>query len=142
MLLQGSYFSKEKKELIEQTVGKPFGLWQRIKMKGIGSQRFIVKKSNPEVENLFADQTGMKFTNIELRPNGIIFWFRVKIDNWILMMPYRSLSIYKSEGSLRLFYGEWKIELTPAHNESLDKKFIKKLMDQKSDYVAQHAMPV
>jgi len=133
MLIQVSYHSKEKKELIDSLVGLPFSLLDRLKLRGIGSQRFILQDSpNAELTDLFEHQTGVRYCNIELRPNGVIVWFRVKIDNWILVLPYHKLTIYKDNKSLKLFLEKWKVSLIPAHGANLNKIFIQKLLSQKA----------
>ena len=133
MLLQVSYYSKEKQELIDSIIGKSFSLINRFKLRGIGSQRFVLEESpNPELTDLFKNQTGIRHCNIELRPKGVIVWFRVKIDNWILVFPFRKLTIYKDEKSLKLFCEKWKVTLIPAHGASLNRSFVKKLIYQKA----------
>ena len=133
MLIQTSYYSKEKKELIDSLLGKSFGLLQRIKLKGIGSQIFILEDSpNLELTDLFKHQSGTRFCNIELRPKGIIVWFRVKIDNWILVLPFHKLTIYKSTKVLKLFADHWQINLIPAFGAPLSKHFVQKLLYQKA----------
>lgn len=70
MLLNVSSQRKENKNLIKAKVGEPFGLFERIKMRGIGSQKFISSSSNKEIEALFDEQTGLNHCNIELRKKG------------------------------------------------------------------------
>lgn len=133
MLIQVSYYSKEKKELIDSMVGQSFSLINRFKLRGIGSQRFVLQDSpNLELTNLFENQTGTRYCNIELRPKGVIVWFRVKIDNWILVLPYHKLTIYKDNKALKLYLEKWKIILTPAYGAKLNKLFVQKLISQKA----------
>ena len=62
MLIQTSYYSKEKKELIDSLLGKSFGLLQRIKLKGIGSQIFILEDSpNLELTDLLSISRALGF---------------------------------------------------------------------------------
>ena len=131
MLLQTSYYNKETEASINSKVGKPFGIWQTFKMSGKGSQRFNIIEANQELNELLLQQNSVPQTNIELRPDGIILWFRVKIDNWVLVLPYYQLSIITNQNELVLHAGEWRIKLLPAHNLPLNLKFISKLLEIK-----------
>lgn len=134
MLLQVSYYSKEKEERINELVGKPFGLIRRIKMGGIGSQKMNVLDANREITELLKSQTGIHYTNIELRSGGLILWFRIKQDSWVLAMPFYKLSFYKTGQVLILYCDHWKVRMQPAFNAQLDVRFVKKLLDLKADY--------
>ncbi|WP_109829690.1 hypothetical protein [Reichenbachiella versicolor] len=135
MLLQVSYYSKQKEKIIEETIGKPFGLLRRFKMKGIGSQKLVVRSANPEITNLYLHQNGEIFTNIELRPKGIALWFRSRIDVYILMIPYYQLSVYRNGEYLNVYGGQWKVMLKPAHNQVINTKFLTKLFDIRNGVV-------
>ena len=131
MLVQTSYYKKETEQLIDATVGKPFGIWNTLKMGGIGSQRFAVLEANQELSDLLEQQNSTSTTNIELRPRGIILWFRVKIDNWVLVLPYSTLNITVNSNDLIVHSDQWNIKLNPAHNLRLNLKFIHKLLSFK-----------
>jgi hypothetical protein len=137
MLLQVSYYSKRKENQINEMIGKPFGLIRRIKMKGVGSQKFVIRSANQEITNLFDHQNGEIFTNIEIRPKGIALWFRSRIDVYILMIPYHLLSIYNNGGYINIYGGQWKIMIKPAHNQYLNLKFLSKLLDYRNDVVGE-----
>lgn len=137
MLIQYSYPSKKIKDQIDQSVGKSFGLLSILKMGGIGSQRFTIDEANEEILDLFSYQSGECFTNIELRPKGIVLRFRARIDTYVLVLPYWSLSIYKSNGLLTLHGGKWKLKLLPSNNLALNRSFLTKMLDQKSRLINQ-----
>jgi hypothetical protein len=143
MLIQVSYYSKDKKELIDSIVGPSYSLLDRFKLRGIGSQRFILQESpNLELTDLFENQTGTRFCNIELRPKGIVIWFRVKIDNWILVLPYHKLTIYKDIKALNFYSEKWKLSLIPAHGAKLNKTFIQKIISQKAKLLEPQGGPL
>jgi hypothetical protein len=139
MLLQVSYYSKEIDHLINDTVGKPFGFMERIKMRGIGSQKLVVEKANDEIELLIGDKSAQRHVNIELRPKGIIIWFRVKLDSWVLVLPYYRLTIYKSPGQLSLYAEQWRLKLKPAYYADMNQNFIHKLLELKSESALSYA---
>lgn len=133
MLFPHSYYSKKTEKEINNLVGAPIGFLKRIKMKGIGSQRFLVSDANEEVLELLRQQNTPPYTNIELRPLGIIIWFKVKLDSWVLVLPYRKLSVFKSTEELILHYDQWKLKLMPVLDATLDIKFFQKLLKLKSE---------
>lgn len=133
MFQKYSYRSKDQEKAINKLVGKSFGVLDRFKLMGIGSQRFVVISANREIEALFETQTQQRFTNIELRPSGLIFHFRVKLDNYILVLPFYSLSAFKSGTLLNVYSGKYKLSLIPAHNQTLKHSFIEKLWKLKSE---------
>lgn len=133
MLFKYSYYSKNTEEEIHQLVGKSIGFIDRLKMGGIGSQRFLVQEADLEITTLLNQQNTPPYTNIELRPRGIILSFRVKLDNWVLVLPYRKLSIFKSTTTLTIHQDRWKLKLGPANNASLDLKFFHKLLNLKAE---------
>ena len=134
MLFKASYYSKKTKREIDQLVGKPFSLWKRLKMKGIGSQRLIITSETPAIQELIQNQNTPPYTNIELRPQGIILWFRVKLDNWVLVLPFQGLSIFKTSDGLNLYQKEWKINLVVAHRLKMDIGFVGKLLKLKTEH--------
>ena len=133
MLLAYSYSSKAIRDKINACVGKSFGLIDRLKMRGVGSQRFSIKHASEDIIQLFEYQSGESFTNIELRPTGIIFWFRARVDNWVLVMGYDNLNIQLSGKTLIVSNAQWLLELLPANNLPIDEKFVAKLIERQGD---------
>lgn len=133
MLFKYSYYSKKTEEEIHELVGKSIGFMDRIKMGGIGSQRFLVQEADSEITALLSKQNMAPSTNIELRPKGIIMSFRIKLDNWVLVLPYRKLSIFKSAKELTIHQDHWKLKLSPVNNAGLDLKFFHKLLKLKAE---------
>jgi len=95
MFFNVSYNKKEINDQIRELVGPSFPLMKRLRLKGIGSQRFLVLEANAEVMSILEKTTNLKFCNVELRQTGIVVWFRVKLHNYILALAYNSLFIHK-----------------------------------------------
>ena len=134
MLFKASYYSKEDNAEIEKLVGKAFGLIKRLKMRGNGSQRLVVAEANAALAKIWASQSTPVLTSIELRPKGILLWFRIKLDNWVLALPYYQLSIIKSGESVAIHANKWKIKLLAANNIPLQMKFFQKLLSLKKEF--------
>jgi hypothetical protein len=135
MLFPHSYYSKKTEKEINALVGKPIGFIKRIRMRGIGSQRFLVSEANEEISELLTRQNTPPYTNIELRPKGIIFWFKVKLDSWVLVLPYYKLNVFKNAEHMILYSDHWKLKLSPAHNSTFNLKFFRKLIRLKAEVI-------
>ena len=134
MLVRYSYTNKKVKQQIDEAVGKSYSLLQRLKMNGNGSQRFSVISVNDEIIRILSSKsTSDPYINIELRPNGIIVHFRVRLDNWALVLPYHTLSIFSQDNQLNLYSGEWKLQLGPYRKAPLRRDFIQKVLQLKAE---------
>ena len=134
MLLQYSYHNRKIKRQVEELVGKPYSIIQRLKMNGNGSQRLSVVSANDELVKILTTTSNTDpYINIELRPKGIIVHFRIRLDNWALILPYYSLSIFSQENQLKLYSGEWKIQLTGYRQAPVDRKFVQKALKLKAE---------
>jgi hypothetical protein len=132
MFFDVSYKKKEVEDEIKKLVGRTYTFIEKLKMGGVGSQRFIVSGGNEALTALMEKSSSMHFCNIELRKKGVVIWFRIKLDNYALAIPYHLLLVQKSENQLRLVGGEWKIILSPANNVPLDNAFVLKMMQKKA----------
>lgn len=126
MLLNDSYNHKEVNRKIIEAVGKPFGLMQRIKMKGNGSPRMEITDSSDEIKKLLLLDNNADWCYIELRPKGIIIRFRSLLETFALVIPYWKLVIYKTDGDLYTIYKDEHYVRVRIAAEN-QKKFIKKI---------------
>ncbi len=134
-LFKVSYKDRVIEAEIKQLIGGKFNLLERFKMKGVGSQRFTVEGANRELSDLWKQQTGPQFTNIEMRKEGILLWFRFKIENYVLAFPYSRLNVYKNNNVLTLISGKWTIRLKAANNIPLKMEFVRKLFEKKNEFL-------
>lgn len=130
MLLRDSHNDKEILKKINDLVGKPFTLSQRIKLRGVGSPKLYINSSSIDIRNLLIVDNSLNSCNIEMRPNGIIVRFRSRLETYALAIPYYKLNIYKGKSEEYSIYKDHyfvkvKANTTPIH------KFIKKIMDYK-----------
>lgn len=133
MLFEASYYSKKTQKEINELVGAPFSLYKRLAIGGIGSQRLLLSTTSPKIQQLLDKQNTPPYTNLEIRPKGIIMWFRVKLDNWVLVIPYYKMNIFKNTNQLNLYCDSWKCYLSSANNLRLDMKFVEKLIRMKAE---------
>ena len=97
MLLNVSYNNPDVRKKIDEAVGRPFTLMERIKMGGIGSPKLFINTCSVEINNLLILDNNLNICNIEMRPLGIIVGFRSLLESYALIIPYYKLSLYKGK---------------------------------------------
>ena len=138
MILNISYKDNKQLELINNSVGKPYSLIDKIKLGGVGSPKYYIKSSDKKIDSLLILDNNDNTCNIEMRPKGIIIRFRSLLETFALVIPYFKLSIFKPTGdTYSIHSGENKIIIiTQTENK---RKFIKRVLEQKAkiskDYI-------
>lgn len=134
MLLNVSYNNPEVKKKIDEAVGKPFTLRDRIKMGGIGSPKLHITSTSVEINNLLILDNNLNTCNIEMRPQGIILGFRSLLESYALIIPYYKLSIYKGQAEeYSIYRDKYFVKIRARKQDISAHKFIKKVMDYKAD---------
>ena len=134
MLLNIYYKNPKIKKQIEDAVGKPFTLKERLKMRGIGSSKLWITETSIEIHNLLILDSYNNICNIEMRPNGIIIGFRSLLESFGLVIPYWKLKVYKGRAEeYSLYYDKYFIKVRAKADDKATHKFVKKIMDYKAD---------
>ena len=122
------------REQVKELVGKPFSIWQRLRMKGNGSGRLEVAEYSFKLANCFGENSGRKQAIIELRPKGIIIYIRNHINDYVWCIPYRNLCIFQSNLYSIHSNGNYvKIDLNKSLK--LTKSFFKKMYQEKTKFI-------
>ncbi|PWJ40186.1 hypothetical protein [Sediminitomix flava] len=96
MLYDVSYRDDNITRAINLKVGKPFSIWRRFKLKGIGSRRMVIHKiSTSHKEKLHGFQDTI-YSIIELRPKGIIVYINNGLQTLAWVVPFHLLTIQKA----------------------------------------------
>ena len=132
MLKNVSYKNDKQQNEINEFVGKPFSLFERLKQKGIGSGKLIIIKASKEIENLLILDQNINQCNIERRPKGIIIYFRVLLETYALIIPYYKLVVFKVDGDVYTFHIDHRMIKIKVNNKK-DHEFIKNILDKKAD---------
>lgn len=140
MILNTTHYNKEHKQIIEDLVGAPFSLVQKLKMGGVGSKRMIVDEVSPNMQSMMNQVSDINYGNIELRPNGILIMITKGHKNFTWIIPYYQLVIYKVNGSSIHAQGKF-IHFKSNRMLKENKKFFDKMMDEKVKYDMNFAMP-
>lgn len=133
MLLNVSYNNPDVKRKINQEVGEPYGLRERIKQGGIGIGHLVITESSIQIQNFLALDKYRNKCNIELRPRGIIVGFRALLDSYALVIPYWKLNLYKGRAEEYSIYRDnYFIKIEAKANDKKVHNFMKRILDQKA----------
>jgi hypothetical protein len=131
MLRNVSYNNSIIKSEINDLLGKPFTIFERIKLGGVGSPKYFILKTDIKITNLLNLDNNTNQCNIELRPKGIIISFRSLLETYGLVIPYYKLKLFKGQSKVYSIYiDEYFIKILA--NKKNEHEFIKKLNKFKS----------
>ncbi|MCH9660854.1 MAG: hypothetical protein K0U54_08070 [Bacteroidetes bacterium] len=137
MLRNVSYNNPETIREINTLVGKPYSFFQRLKKGGIGSPKMVVVGSSPEINALLTVDNRTHFTNIEMRPNGILIGFRSRLESYAFVIPFYKLVIYKAEREVYSIYSDTGfVKISPCTYDRPIHSFMKKLILAKNQQVS------
>ena len=143
MILNTSYNNKETRRKIDDLLGKPFTLRERIKRKGIGSPHMPISQASIQIDNLLKLDNNRNVCNIEMRPNGIILGFRSLLESYGLIITYYKLVLFKGEAeTYSVHMDSYRVAITARIKDKSIHKFMKKLMEAKASYDASVAGPI
>ncbi|EAQ38702.1 MAG: hypothetical protein ACJAZZ_000267 [Dokdonia donghaensis] len=133
MLLNVSYNNPDVKRKINEEVGEPYGLRERIKQGGIGIGHLVITESSIQIQNFLALDKYRNKCNIELRPRGIIIGFRALLDSYALVIPYWKLNLYKGRAEEYSVYRDnYFIKIEAKAKDKKVHNFMKRILDQKA----------
>ena len=141
MLLNTTYDSRDDKALIEDLVGKPYTLVQKLRLGGIGSKRMVIDEVSPNLGSVLNTVSDINYASIELRPKGILIRITKGLKNFTWIIPFYQLVIYKVNGSSIHAQGKF-IHFKANKTFKENKKFFNKLLDHKVRYDLQYSAPV
>ncbi|WP_055446115.1 hypothetical protein [Lacinutrix mariniflava] len=99
MVLNTTHSNKDNKKIINKMVGTAFSFIQSLKLKGIGSKRMVVDNVSPNLRLFLNKVSDINYSNIELRPKGVLVHITKGHQNFTWVIPYYQLVLYKSDGS-------------------------------------------
>ncbi|MDO6597262.1 hypothetical protein Q4512_10085 [Oceanihabitans sp. 2_MG-2023] len=91
-----SYKNEKYTKTCTETLGPSFSFLEKIKMGGVGSSRFILSEISTTLCSL-ETTASIKYSNIELRPKGIIVHFTNNLDRYSWVIPYYRLVLYSTQ---------------------------------------------
>lgn len=134
MLLNISKDFNEKREDINEIVGRPFTLSERQQLKTTSLHNLPVTAASIEIYNLLVLNEGQSNCSLEMRPKGVLINFRAAGETYSLIIPFFKLKIYKGRAEEYSFYKDNHFIKVHAGAEQTEvHSFIKKLRHYKAD---------
>ena len=134
MIFNTTYNNEDFRIHSDELVGKPFSLLDRIKMKGVGSGRFIIKELSDKLQPSQKQFSELDYGNIELRPNGILVHFTNRLERYSWCIPYYRLVVYNANFFSIHAEGSF-IKFMKNKNYVENRKFIDKMIDLKNEFL-------
>lgn len=121
-------------EEMNALMGKSFPFLYRIKQGGIGSKRMIIEHTSPIFLPYINPSHYLTYSNVEVRPNGILVHIHKSLDNFAWAILFKDLDLItlgddvriEVDGEYILFRSGYKI------NRKFFDKLSKLLQEQKS----------
>ena len=133
MLFDTSITDKETKLEIDKAVGRAYNVLDMF-FRGIGqigSSRMEVVSYSKLFDKVMRQRKQSVFANIAMRPEGIIVVFFIRTSNYSWVIPYRYLSIFKTDILVIHGQGEFlKLKIDGDQN----KKLIEKILKSKNEF--------
>ncbi|NJX15495.1 hypothetical protein [Tamlana crocina] len=130
MILDSTYHNKEHKPLLEDMVGRPFSLFESIKMNGVGSKRMIISEVSPNLAPYMNVVSDVNYANIELRKKGILIYINKGLKTYTWAIPYYQLVVYRTNGISIHAQGSF-IHFKNNKTFRENKRFFEKMMNEK-----------
>lgn len=134
MIYNTSYKNEDFIRDSNETLGKAHSFIEKIKRGGIGSSRLIIKEISPGLKPKHLQTIDPNFSNIELRPRGIIVNFTNRLDRYAWIVPFNVLVIRSDEFFSIHANGNF-MKFVKNRNYHLNKKFIAKMKKFKIDHL-------
>lgn len=134
MLFNTSHTNKEYERESNETLGKAFSFFEKLKIDGAGSSRFMVEELSAKLEPENMETLYMHYANIELRPKGIIIHFANRLDRYSWIVPYYRLIVFSTETFSIHSNGNF-IQFMKNKNYKNNKKFIRKMTGLKNAFL-------
>jgi hypothetical protein len=127
MLKNISYNNPKIIDEINNYVGKPYTILQRLKIGGIGSSKLIINSADSIIENLLNLDNNLNYCNIEIRPKGIIIHFKSLLETYGLIVPFYKLKIFKGKANeYSIYIDNFFIKVNASEKNEHD--FLKKIL--------------
>tara|TARA_B100001057_G_C22818180_1_gene938321 strand:+ start:1535 stop:1957 length:423 start_codon:yes stop_codon:yes gene_type:complete len=131
MLLKTSIDRKQKEIEIDQICGQSFNLLTKFKNQIFGSPKYKIISIYPDNISL-KKNNDLTYFNLELRPKGIVLYFRFKQDEYAIYGRFNQTFLQSSNNIFEIQIGNYIIKSEIQNNIS-HHKFIGKLWELKNE---------
>ena len=131
MICNRTYFEKEDEKKINEILGDSFSFLQTLKLRGVGSSRFIVHSVSESLSHTINKVSDINYCSIELRPSGIIVNITQQLNLFSWLIPYYKLVIFNSD-TFSIHADGSNIKIVKDKNYLNNKNFISKMIKLKT----------
>ncbi len=137
MIYDTTHKNPKIKEAINEEVGKSYSFFSRIRMNGIGSQRFIIESTSVSLSGLLNEVSDLNYANFELRPRGVVVHITKGLKRYSWALPFHKLVLFYTQNFSVHGEGEFiRFRKNKNFNESLG--FLRKLLFYKNLFLSQN----
>jgi hypothetical protein len=137
MIYDTTHKNPKTKEAINEEVGKSYSFFSRIRMNGIGSQRFIIEGTSVSLAGLLNEVSDLNYANFELRPRGVVVHITKGLKRYSWALPFHKLVLFYTQNFSVHGEGEFiRFRKNKNFNESLG--FLRKLLFYKNIFLSQN----
>jgi hypothetical protein len=137
MIYDTTHKNPKTKEAINEEVGKSYSFFSRIRMNGIGSQRFIIEGTSVSLAGLLNEVSDLNYANFELRPRGVVVHITKGLKRYSWALPFHKLVLFYTQNFSVHGEGEFiRFRKNKNFNESLG--FLRKLLFYKNLFLSQN----
>ena len=132
MIYNRTLFDKDEAKEINTMLGDSFSFFQILKLRGIGSSRFVIDSVSEKLSQTMNKVSDVNYCSIELRPKGILVNITQQINLFSWVIPYYKLVIFNSNTFSIHANGSY-IKMVKDKNYSNNKNFISKMLKLKQN---------
>ena len=131
MIYNRTHFNEEEERKINTALGNSFSFVQILKLRGIGSSRFIVHSVSESLSHTINRISDINYCSIELRPNGILVNITQQLNIFSWLIPYYKLVIFNSD-TFSIHADGSNIKIVKDKNYLNNRNFISKMIKLKT----------
>ena len=131
MLLKTSIDRKQKEIEIEMVCGQSFNLITKFKNQIFGSPKYKIISIFPD-DISFKKNNDLIYFNLELRPKGIVLYFRFKQDEYAIYGRFNQTLFQSSNNVFEIQIGNYIVK-SEIQNNIAHHKFIGKFWELKNE---------
>lgn len=131
MLIKTSIDRKQKEIEIEQKCGQSFSLLTKLKNQIFGSPKYKIISIYPD-DICFKKNNDLIYFNLELRPKGIVLYFRYKQDEYAIYGRFNQTFFQSSNNIFEIQIANYIVK-SEIQNNIAHHKFIRKFLELKNE---------
>lgn len=112
---------------VEKAVGKEYPFFQRLKMGGTGSQKFVIAEASEEILQLVEKDNSINYAHIEIRPLGIIVRFKSYQETYGLVIPFQQLKLKRELTFVKIETTNFFVKMETVSGEYTDHDFMNRI---------------